>query len=131
MAWLGMLIFALTFLAVLGSFFTAHAVEPWQYLEHRYCGQPKRNAANEIIRSSAVRAEFQKQNPCPSTGLRFGSCPGYAVNHDRALACGGCDAIFNLSWMRNDAKKLHDSYERKIQGGHVEGTDCGVPPVPP
>lgn len=98
-------------------------------VETRYCGEPKRNAAGEIIRSSAVRAAFQFQNPCPSNGNRVGPCPGYSVNHDKPMACGGCDAVRNMSWMRNDVKRLHDSYERKINGGHIETAACSA--VPP
>jgi hypothetical protein len=129
MAWLGIAIYAFVLFALF--FAMAHAVEPWQYLEHRYCGPPKRDANNRIVRSSAVRSEFQRQNPCPSTGLPFGSCPGYKANHNWPLANGGCDAVFNLSWMRDDVKKLHDSYELKIHCGKDPGTRCDPLPVPP
>lgn len=107
------------------SYATSH--DP-RFVETRYCGEPKRNAAGEIIRSSAVRAAFQSQNPCPSNGNREGPCPGYAANHDRPLACGGCDAVSNMSWMRLDAKKIHDSYERKIYGGRIQTASCTAVP---
>lgn len=87
--------------------------------ETRYCGPPKRNARGDIIRRADVLTAFQKIHPCPSTGLTTGACPGYAKNHDRPLACGGCDAVSNMSWLALDIKtgvgphKI-DRIERKI-----------------
>lgn len=87
--------------------------------ETRYCGPPKRDAKGQIIRRADVLAAFQRIHPCPSTGLTKGACPGWAKNHDRSLACGGCDAVSNMSWMPNDIKACAgphcvDRYERKI-----------------
>ena len=87
--------------------------------ETRYCGAPKRNAAGAIIRRADVLAAFRKVHPCPSTMSVAGACPGWAMNHDRSLACGGCDAVSNLSWMPTDVKTCAgahcvDRYERKI-----------------
>ena len=79
-----------------------------------YCGPPKRDANGTIMRSAAVIREYRSIHPCPSTGLLTGACPGWALNHTRPLACGGCDSVANLTWMRNDAKKIVDGYERKI-----------------
>lgn len=93
-------------------------------IETRYCGEPKRNLAGEIIRRSAVRDAFQRIHPCPSTGLQKGPCPRYKRNHPIPLACGGCDSVSNMEWMRDDAKKLHDSYERKIYGGRIDTPSC-------
>ena len=88
-------------------------------IETRYCGAPKRNAAGVIIRRADVRAAFQRQHPCPSTGLTTGACPGWQKNHDRSLACGGCDAVSNLSWIPTDIKTCSgahcvDRFERRI-----------------
>lgn len=82
--------------------------------ETRYCGAPKRDASGGIIRRADVIAAYKKVHPCPSTGLYGGACPGWALNHNIPLACGGCDAVSNLSFMRADAKAIVDSYERKI-----------------
>lgn len=81
--------------------------------EIRYCGPPPRNADGSIKRSSAVIYAFRKQNPCPSTGATSGACPGWAINHAKPLACGGCDAVWNMLWMSDEAKALQDAYERK------------------
>lgn len=94
-------------------------------VEHRYCGPPRRNASGEIIRRADVLAAYQRQHPCPATGQPRGACPGWAKNHVIPLACGGCDAVWNLTWMRVDAKRLVDSYERKISAATppVDDTD--------
>jgi hypothetical protein len=50
-------------------------------------------------RSPAVRAEFQRLNPCPATGERSGACKGWEIDHVRALVCGGFDELGNLQWL--------------------------------
>ena len=44
-------------------------------------------ASQAAPRSMAERAAFVRHNPCPATGLRRGSCPGWEVDHVVAL-CG-------------------------------------------
>ena len=84
-------------------------------IETRYGGAPKRDANGRIVRRSAVITAYKNLYPCPSTGMYgLGACPGWSLNHDKPLACGGRDAVSNLSYMRNDAKKIVDSYEREI-----------------
>jgi len=91
-------------------------------IEYRYSGAPVRNADGSIKRSSSVIAAYRKVHPCPSTGLRTGACPNWALNHVVPLACGGYDAVSNLVWMRLDAKKIVDGYERKMS--------AATPPYP-
>ena len=103
-------------------------------LETRYGGAPKRDANGRIIRRAAVIAAYKKIHPCPSTGLYGpGACPGWALNHDKPLACGGRDAVSNLSYMRNDAKKIVDSYERQINALNppIEDTAACVNQIQP
>ena len=88
-------------------------------VEQRYCGPPSRNAAGEILRSSAVLTAFKRAHPCPVTGLSTGACPGWAIDHIIPLACEGCDAVSNLAWMPNAIKSCagticKDRWERKI-----------------
>lgn len=85
----------------------------------RYCGSPKRDASGLIIRSSKPVREFRSWHQCPSTGLKTGACPGWAINHTIPLACGGCDSAANMDWMPTDSKACsgdhcRDRYERKI-----------------
>lgn len=56
-------------------------------------------AAAAADRSRALRAEFQRLHPCPSTGKPRGACPGYHVDHREALVCGGRDELRNLQWL--------------------------------
>ena len=50
-------------------------------------------------RSPALRAEFVRLNPCPSTGATRGPCPGLQVDHREALVCSGRDELSNLQWL--------------------------------
>ena len=63
-------------------------------------------------RSRAARDEFEREHPCPSTGKRSGKCPGYVVDHVKALACGGADAPSNMQWQTTAAAKAKDKTER-------------------
>lgn len=88
---------------------------PDPYKEIRYCGPPKRDpVTHEILRDPKVISSYRKIHVCPSTGKFTGACPDYSLNHVKPLACGGCDAVWNLTWMRNDIKKLQDRIERDI-----------------
>jgi hypothetical protein len=67
-------------------------------------------------RSSAVKEEFQRAHPCPSTGRATGRCPGYVKDHIRALDCGGPDSVANMQWQTTAAAKAKDKWERKACG---------------
>lgn len=64
---------------------------------------PLAEAANH--RSRAVRAEFMRQAPCPSTGATRGACPGYQVDHRTPLCIGGADRVDNLQWLSVEAHR--------------------------
>ena len=66
----------------------------------------------KIKRSIAERNAFQKEHPCPSTGALKGRCPGYVVDHVKALACGGLDKPFNMQWQTIQEAKAKDKWER-------------------
>jgi hypothetical protein len=83
-------------------------------------------------RSSAVAREFQRENPCPSTGQTSGACPGYIKDHIKPLACGGPDDPANIQWQTVEAAKAKDKTELKdcardelagYQKGHPGGHD--------
>lgn len=42
---------------------------------------------------------FRAVNPCPSTGLLRGACPGFQVDHIAALCAGGADDPANMQWL--------------------------------
>lgn len=64
-----------------------------------------------IHRSQAAKRDFQKQNPCPSTGKTSGSCPGYIIDHVQALKRGGVDSPSNMQWQTIRAAKEKDKWE--------------------
>lgn len=70
-----------------------------QFEEQRYCGEPARSADGSIKRSTAMLAAFKRAHPCPSTGLTYGACAGWSVDHVIPLACGGCDSVSNAQWL--------------------------------
>ena len=65
-------------------------------------------------RSREVTREFQREHPCPSTGLTTGACPGYRKDHIKALACGGPDAVSNMQWQTIADAKAKDRWERRF-----------------
>ena len=65
-------------------------------------------------RSRAVTYEFQKANPCPSTGLATGACPGCVKDHINPLCNGGPDSVENMQWQTVADAKAKDRWERKI-----------------
>ncbi len=56
-------------------------------------------------RSPAERAAYVRENPCPSTGLRRGACPGWQVDHVVPLCAGGPDERTNMQWIAVDDHK--------------------------
>lgn len=67
-------------------------------------------------RSAAVKAEFQRLNPCPANGARRGACPGYVKDHIVPLDCNGLDIAQNLQWQTVADAKAKDKWERKQCG---------------
>lgn len=87
--------------------------------ETRYCGEPRRNANGDISRRADVRAAFRRIYPCPSTGLSYGSCYGWQIDHVLPLASCGCDSVSNLQWLPVEIKTCagticKDRWERSV-----------------
>jgi len=76
-----------------------------------------RDSRGRIARSPEARSAFKQLHPCPSTGLSYGSCPGYVIDHVNPLACGGPDAPSNMQWQTIADGKSKDKIERKTCGG--------------
>ena len=50
-------------------------------------------------RSAAEVLAFKRHNPCPSTDLRRGACPGFEVDHVQPLCSDGPDTVANMQWL--------------------------------
>jgi hypothetical protein len=64
-------------------------------------------------RSAVAKADFQRQAPCPATGLHRGKCPGYVIDHIVPLCAGGPDAAANMQWQTVSDAKVKDRKERR------------------
>jgi hypothetical protein len=65
-------------------------------------------------RSSAVKMEFQRLHPCPSTGLRRGACPNFRKDHVWPICAGGSDSVENMQWQEYRESLRKDAWERKL-----------------
>lgn len=118
-------------IALLLYLLIAHHAYAETYTDPKYCGFVPRDANGDIKRSSTELKHFQMVHPCPSTGLSYGTCPGWSIDHIWPLACGGCDAIVNMQWLPLEGKSCSedyckDRYERYIQ--YVQGPVPGLNP---
>lgn len=67
-------------------------------------------------RSQVAIAHFKKAHPCPANGATRGKCPGYVIDHVKALACGGPDDPSNMQWQTIAEGKAKDRWELKECG---------------
>jgi len=95
-----LLILALALIAIS----QVEAIECTPYVDCRYQGAPLRDPDGKPHRDTKVISAYKKLHICPSTGLYTTSCPGYALNHNCSLACGCVDAVWNLSYIKDEYK---------------------------
>ena len=83
------------------------------YVADGYTAHPsvQRDKHGRIKRSRSARSAFMREHPCPATRRTSGSCPGYVVDHVRALECGGADAPSNMQWQTVADAKAKDKIE--------------------
>lgn len=93
---------------VLGTGFLLHAQAP-----HRpdYCDQCARDSRGRIARSAAAKRAFRRSHPCPATGSTRGVCPGYVIDHVKALKHGGADEPGNMQWQSSSEAAAKDRTE--------------------
>lgn len=101
------------------------------YDDPKYCGFVPRTSSGDIKRSAAMLTKFQAIHPCPSTGLKTGACPNFAIDHIVPLASCGCDQVVNMQWLATATKSCSDNrckdrYERRIYT--VSGKELGLNP---
>jgi hypothetical protein len=73
----------------------------------------ERDEKGKIKRSESAKIDFKKLSPCPANGHQFGPCPGYIIDHIKALACGGIDDPSNMQWQTVQEASEKDKIERK------------------
>jgi hypothetical protein len=71
----------------------------------------ERDSGGRIKRSPAARAAFERSHPCPATGKTTGACPGYVIDHVKALKHGGADDPSNMQWQTEAEAKAKDRIE--------------------
>lgn len=76
-----------------------------------YTSGARRDKHGHIARSSKAKGEFMRRHPCPSTGKKYGACPGYVVDHIVPLKDGGSDSPSNMQWQTKAAAKSKDKHE--------------------
>lgn len=72
---------------------------------------PKRDCHGKIQRSQAQVAAFKRGHPCPANGKIRGACPGYIVDHIKALCVCGKDRPSNMQWQTVEEAKKKDRTE--------------------
>ena len=77
---------------------------------HRATGVA-RDSHGRIKRSAKAQGDFRHGHPCPATGKTHGACPGYVIDHVRALEHGGADKPSNMQWQTKAAAKAKDKIE--------------------
>src|SRR4051794_10508918 len=75
------------------------------------CASCARTSDGKIKRSPTAKHSFEKSHPCPSTGKSSGPCPGYVVDHKKALKRGGADSATNMQWQTTKDAKAKDRVE--------------------
>ncbi len=75
---------------------------------------PLRDCHGKIQRSTAQVAAFKRLHPCPSNGKTRGACPGYIVDHIKALCVCGKDRLSNMQWQTLAESRLKDKTECKV-----------------
>jgi hypothetical protein len=82
-----------------------HPSKNWYYTLQR------RDSHGRFTRSTEAKDAFKRKHPCPSTGRPSGPCPGYVIDHVRALKRGGGDDPGNMQWQTVAEAKAKDRWE--------------------
>jgi hypothetical protein len=90
---------------------SSHARSTARHTSPRAGSGVARDRQGRIKRSARAKNRFKKQRPCPSTGKSSGACPGYVIDHVKALKRGGEDNPSNMQWQTNEAAKQKDKWE--------------------
>ncbi len=81
-------------------------------------------AEASIPRSQQAKRAFAHSHPCPRTHQPKLPCPGYVIDHIKALDCGGADSPRNMQWQTLAASKAKDKWERCAPGCKHRPSTC-------
>jgi hypothetical protein len=76
-----------------------------------WCASCARDSRGRIARDPAQVRAFRSSHPYPATGSARGACPGYIVDHVKALKHGGTDTPENMQWQSRAEAKAKDRDE--------------------
>jgi hypothetical protein len=71
----------------------------------------RRDSHGRIARDPHAKEAFRRTHPCPATGKTYGACPGWVVDHVRALKHGGTDDPSNMAWQTRATAREKDKWE--------------------
>ena len=93
------------------SHHSSYSLKPSSISHHSTYANAARGNHGKIKRSEKAKHDFQRHNPCPSTGKSTGSCPGYVIDHVKPLKRGTADSSSNMQWQTKAAAKAKDKWE--------------------
>lgn len=68
--------------------------------------------ASKAKRDLRERYAFQRENPCPVNGAKYGPCPGYVIDHVEPLCAAGPDKRANMQWLTVAAHREKSRVDR-------------------
>ncbi len=104
-----LLLTTIAILAIVPAFARSSASRGWSHSPR--CSSCARDTRGHIKRSPEAKSQFRRGHPCPATGRTSGHCPGYVIDHVRALKHGGADDPSNMQWQTVAAAKAKDRTE--------------------
>jgi hypothetical protein len=104
-----LLLTTIAILAIVPAFARSSASRGWSHSPR--CSSCARDTRGHIKRSPEAKSQFRRGHPCPATGRTSGHCPGYVIDHVRALKHGGADDPSNMQWQTVAAARAKDRTE--------------------
>ena len=108
-----LLLTTIAILAIVPAFArsSGHSKSSWSHASKTRCSSCTRDSRGRIKRNPQAKNQFRRGHPCPATGRTSGHCPGYVIDHVRALKHGGADDPSNMQWQTVAAARAKDRTE--------------------
>lgn len=99
-----------------------------------WCVSCERDAQGHTRRPPSLRRAFQRANPCPSTGLETGACPGFQARHIQPLTDRGANSLENMEWQATGISKsrfgVATTYRSSVSDGGGQQHRTVIEPSP-